>query len=117
MILKDLLLEKLLSVPPGKDPDDFRNTQLFNILQANPSAAIFCADAFRENGANPNLLKDLRLPRGIFDADRATRNQQTHQQTKKGADAMPGHNNFPLCTHIKVNGVPCGSPALRVEVF
>lgn len=113
MILKDLILEQLLSVPPGKDPDDFRNTQLFNILQANPSTAIFCADVFRENEANPNLLKDLRFPRGIFDPDRSSRNQPT----KKGPDAMPSDIKIQLCTHIKVNGIPCGAPALRGEVF
>ena len=30
---------------------------------------------------------------------------------------MPLNKNIRVCTHIKVNGVPCGSPALRGEVF
>ena len=30
---------------------------------------------------------------------------------------MPLNQNIRVCTHIKVNGVPCGSPALRGEVF
>jgi hypothetical protein len=30
---------------------------------------------------------------------------------------MPLNKNVRVCTHIKVNGVPCGSPALRGEVF
>lgn len=30
---------------------------------------------------------------------------------------MPLNPNIRVCTHIKVNGVPCGSPALRGEVF
>ncbi|MGA9308536.1 MAG: hypothetical protein WBW31_24280 [Candidatus Sulfotelmatobacter sp.] len=30
---------------------------------------------------------------------------------------MPLNQNIRACTHIKVNGVPCGSPALRGEVF
>ena len=30
---------------------------------------------------------------------------------------MPTHSNVKVCTHIKVNGVPCGSPALRGEQF
>jgi hypothetical protein len=30
---------------------------------------------------------------------------------------MAVHHNFPVCTHIKVNGIRCGSPALRQEVF
>ena len=30
---------------------------------------------------------------------------------------MPLNQNIRVCTHIKVNGVRCGSPALRDEVF
>jgi hypothetical protein len=30
---------------------------------------------------------------------------------------MSVNKNTRVCTHIKVNGVPCGSPALRGEVF
>ena len=30
---------------------------------------------------------------------------------------MPLNQNIRVCTHIKVNGVPCGSPALHGEVF
>jgi hypothetical protein len=30
---------------------------------------------------------------------------------------MPLNQNIRVCTHIKVNGVRCGSPALRAEVF
>ena len=30
---------------------------------------------------------------------------------------MPRHPNVKLCTHIKVTGVRCGSPALRGEQF
>lgn len=30
---------------------------------------------------------------------------------------MSPNKNVRICTHIKVNGVPCGSPALRGEVF
>jgi hypothetical protein len=30
---------------------------------------------------------------------------------------MPLNQNIRVCTHVKVNGVPCGSPALRSEVF
>lgn len=30
---------------------------------------------------------------------------------------MPLNQNIRVCTHIKVNGVPCGSPALHNEVF
>ncbi|MGB6478457.1 MAG: hypothetical protein WBF15_05155 [Candidatus Sulfotelmatobacter sp.] len=30
---------------------------------------------------------------------------------------MPPNKNIRVCTHIKVNGVPCGSPALHGEVF
>jgi hypothetical protein len=30
---------------------------------------------------------------------------------------MPIHPNVKVCTHIKVTGVRCGSPALRGEQF
>jgi len=30
---------------------------------------------------------------------------------------MPLNQNIRVCTHIKVNGVPCGSPALHGEIF
>ncbi|HTC54860.1 MAG TPA: hypothetical protein VK706_00490 [Candidatus Sulfotelmatobacter sp.] len=30
---------------------------------------------------------------------------------------MSLNRNIRVCTHIKVNGVPCGSPALRGEIF
>jgi len=30
---------------------------------------------------------------------------------------MSLNKNIRVCTHIKVNGIPCGSPALRGEVF
>ena len=30
---------------------------------------------------------------------------------------MPVHSNVRICTHIKVTGVRCGSPALRGEQF
>ena len=30
---------------------------------------------------------------------------------------MPLNQNIRVCTHIKVNGVPCGSPALHGEIY
>jgi hypothetical protein len=30
---------------------------------------------------------------------------------------MPLNQNIRVCTHVKVNGVPCGSPALHGEIF
>jgi len=114
MNLRDLISDLLFSVPAGKDPNDLRNTPFFSILRANPSVAIFYADLFRQNGANPNLLKDLRISRGIFsNSDRPTASPQSQKDT----DSMASNQDIPVCTHIKVNGVPCGSPALRGEAF
>jgi hypothetical protein len=92
---------------------DIRNTPFFNILCANPSVAIFYADFFRRHGANPSLIKDLEVRSGFFsDPD-----QSTKLNPRKGPDPMSLNKNSRICTHIKVNGTRCGSPALREEVF
>jgi hypothetical protein len=115
MLLRQIILEQLFSTPAGTD-FDVRNTLFFNILRANPSLAIFYADFFRRHGANSNLLKDLEVRSGIvFDSDRSAKNHRTPQNGK--GPTMSINRNTGVCTHIKVNGVRCGSPALRGEVF
>src|SRR5882757_5386776 len=114
MLLRNLLLKLLFSTPAGQ-PFDLRNTQFFNILRANPSFATFYADFFRRHGANPSLIKDLETQSANFFApDQSTPDQPT-KETK--GSTMAVNPNTRLCSHIKVNGVRCGSPALRKEVF
>src|ERR1700688_130822 len=113
MFLRHFLLDLLFSTPAGQ-PFDLRNTLFFNILCANPSLAIFYADFFRRHGANPSLIKDLEARSGIFfNPDQSTKNAST---TSKGPN-MAVHPHSRICTHIKVNGTRCGSPALRQEIF
>jgi hypothetical protein len=109
MLLRQIISEKLLATPAGTK-FDIRNTLFFNILCANPLLARFYADFFRRHGANPSIIKDLETRSAIFFApDKSTK-------TTKGSN-MAVNPNTRVCTHIKVNGIRCGSPSLRQEVF
>jgi hypothetical protein len=114
MLLREIIIEKLLATPAGTE-FDIRNTLFFNILLANPVLAIFYADLFRRHGANPSIIRDLETRSGIF----FTPDQPTKKATlqAKGSNSMAVNPNTRVCTHIKVNGIRCGSPALRQEVF
>jgi hypothetical protein len=115
MLLREIILEKLLYTPSGTE-FDIRNTLFFNILCANPLLARFYADLFRRHGANPSIIKDLETRSGIFfDPDQST-NDPTSEPSK-GSTTMAVNPNTRVCTHIKVNGTRCGSPALREEIF
>src|SRR5713101_3087869 len=86
----------------GQTPSGSPDLKSFirNIFHLNPSFAIFCADVVIS--ADPNspeakyLAKRYLISRGMN---------------------MPVHPNVKVCTHIKVTGVRCGSPALRGEQF
>src|SRR5258708_8232020 len=112
MLLREFIFEKLLA-PPAGTQFDLRNTLFFKILRANPLLARFYADLFRRHGANPRLIKDLEnLSANFFSPDQPT----TKTKTTKGSN-MAVNPNTRACSHIKVNGVRCGSPSLRREVF
>ena len=112
MLLREFIFEKLLATPAGTK-FDLRNTLFFKILRANPLLARFYADLFRRHGANPRLIKDLEnLSANFFVPDQST----TKTKTTKGSN-MAVNPNTRVCSHIKVNGVRCGSPSLRREVF
>jgi hypothetical protein len=114
MLLREIILEKLFATPAGTN-FDIRNTLFFNILRANPLLARFYADFFRRHGANPSIIKDLETRSAKFFApDQSTNNLTT--KPAKGPN-MAVNPNTRTCTHIKVNGIRCGSPALRQEVF
>jgi hypothetical protein len=116
MPFREIIFEKLFATPAGTE-FDLRNTLFFNILCANPSLAIFYADFFRRHGANSSLIKDLEVRSGIFlNPDHSTKNDLT-PAPPKGPNSMAINQNVRLCTHIKVNGIRCASPALRGEVF
>jgi hypothetical protein len=108
MLLRQIISEQLLSTPAGTK-FDVRNTLFFKILHANPLLARFYADLFHRHGANPSLIKDLETRSPNFSPD------QSIKKTK--GSNMAVNPNTRSCTHIKVNGVRCGSPSLRQEVF
>src|SRR5208282_1566574 len=109
MLPRQIISQKLLNTPANTQ-FDIRNTLFFNILRANPLLARFYTDLFRRHGANPSLIKDLEARSPNFFTDRST------TRAKKGSN-MPVNPNTRVCSHIKVNGIRCGSPSLRREVF
>ena len=112
MLLRQIISEKLFATPAGTE-FDVRNTLFFNILAANPLLARFYADFFRRHGANPSLIKDLETRSANFFAP----DQSTKTLKQKKGSNMAVNPNTRVCTHIKVNGIRCGSPSLRQEVF
>jgi hypothetical protein len=72
-----------------------------NTLIASPEFPIFCQKLGISPVLNPSEIKMLakRYPHTPGDMN------------------MPVHKNVSVCTHIKVTGIRCGSPALRGEEF
>src|SRR5207302_5748904 len=115
MLLRQIIFEKLLATSANTQ-FDLRNTLFFKILAANPLLAGFYADLFRRHGANPSLIKDLETrSANFFSPDQSTTNPTT--KLSKGSKSMAVNPNTRTCTHIKLNGIRCGSQSLRVEVF
>jgi len=115
MLLREIISEKLFATPANTE-FDIRNTLFFKILRANPLLARFYADLFRRHGANPSLIKDLAEgTEKNFAPDQPTNN--LNPKPPKGSNPMAAKSNPSTCTHIKVNGIRCDSPALRNEVF
>jgi len=81
-------------------------SHLLNIFRVNPWLSGFCADGLQILASNSNPINNLQL-----------RSDNFFNLDPKGSNPMPLNKNIRICTHIKVNGVPCGSPALRGEVF
>src|SRR5580658_5178563 len=81
-------------------------SHLLNIFRANPWLSRFCADSLQIIDSNSNQINNL-----------PTRSEKNFNLDPKGVNPMPLNQNIRVCTHIKVNGVPCGSPALHGEIF
>jgi hypothetical protein len=81
-------------------------SHLINILRVNPWLSIFYAGCLQIIASNSNQINNLQTRSAIFS-----------NPDPKGSTPMPLNQNIRVCTHIKVNGVPCGSPALHGEVF
>jgi hypothetical protein len=108
MLLPKNISEKLLATSANTE-FDIRNTLFFRILRANPLLAGFYADLFRRHGANPSLIIDLEAG--------SEKNFARPTKPPKGSNPMAVKSSPTACTHIKVNGIRCDSPALRNEVF
>jgi hypothetical protein len=81
-------------------PTNSTNSLIRNILLASPYFPRFYADVLISEGHNPNEARIL--------AERYLKNVGVN---------MPLQSSPKVCTHIKVTGVRCGSPALRGEQF
>jgi hypothetical protein len=81
-------------------------SHLLNIFRINPWLSRFCADSLQIIDSNSNQINNL-----------PTRSEKNFNLDPKGVNLMPLNQNIRVCTHIKVNGVPCGSPALHGEIF
>jgi hypothetical protein len=81
-------------------------SHLLNIFRANPWLSRFYAGCLQITDSNPCQINNL-----------PTRSVNFFNLNSKGSNSMPLNTNIRVCTHIKVNGVPCGSSALRREVF
>src|SRR5580658_308313 len=82
------------------------NSHLLNIFRANPWLSRFYADCASLLASNHNQINNLQ-----------TRSAISSNPDPKGVNPMPLNQYIRACSHIKVNGVPCGSPSLRGEVF
>jgi hypothetical protein len=81
-------------------------SHLFNIFRANPWLSRFYAGCLQIIATNLNQINNL-----------PTRSENFFSLNPKGSGPMSLNKNIRFCTHVKVNGIPCGSPALRGEVF
>jgi hypothetical protein len=81
-------------------------SHLLNIFRANPWLSGFYAGCLQIIDSNSNQINNLPI-----------RSENFFDLNLKGVNPMPLNKNIRFCTHIKVNGTRCGSPALRGEVF
>jgi hypothetical protein len=86
---------------PEDDFDRIANSIFLNILAANPWFQRFYPAALRSGSGNAHKAKNLTERYPHF----------------RGLNFMPLHPNVKICTHIKVTGLRCGSPALGGEKF
>jgi len=93
--------KKYRSSSPEADFNRAANSILHNILRANPWLQRFYPEALRPCSYNSDEAKNLaeRYP------------------YLRGLNLMPLNPSVQICTHIKINGVRCGSPALRGKEF
>jgi hypothetical protein len=110
MLASIISLQQYLSTLPPAELAAAKS-ELFNIFRANPLLSKVYAGFFDLYGSNSRPSNNLQTRSGkFFNPDLAP----THPE---GTNSMAVTKAARLCTHIKVNGIPCGSLALRGEVF
>jgi|CZKR01.1.fsa_nt_gi hypothetical protein len=104
--------KQTVSIPKTEKPSTAASevkSFIRNILLASPAFPRLYADVVISSAPNSNEAKILaRNYQEIIDRTNIDRTNRTN---------MPIHPNVKVCTHIKVTGVRCGSPALRGEQF
>jgi hypothetical protein len=98
------LPEYLSTLSPAEQA--IAKSHLLNIFRANPWLSRFYAGCLQIIDSNSNQINNL-----------PTRSENFSDLNPKGVNPMSLNQNIRVCTHIKVNGVPCGSPALHGEIF
>jgi hypothetical protein len=91
-------------------------SQVINILGANPWLSRFYGAYFKLCRRNPSVINILG-DRSVFFSDLDQPAPNPKPKKPRGPNRMSLNPRIRLCTHVKVNGVPCSSPALRGEVF
>jgi hypothetical protein len=110
MLSSIIILQQYLSTLPPAELAA-ANSELFNIFRTNPWLSRFYAGFFNLSGSNPNLFNNLQA------RSENTLDPDLTPTTLEGLTSMAVNKAVRICTHIKVNGIPCGSPALRGELF
>src|ERR1700683_625933 len=98
---KQTLPEYITSLTPALQA--IAKSHLLNIFHTNPWLSRFYAHGLDVLAANSHIINNL-----------PTRSEIFSNPDPKGSKPMA---NTRTCTHVKVNGVRCGSPSLRGEVF
>jgi hypothetical protein len=101
MVIVVISKKKCTPPTPQDDFDRAANSIFLNILAANPWLQRFYPAAIRSNSRNSHKAKNLTERYPYF----------------RGLNLMPLNPSVKICTHIKVTGIRCGSPALRGEKF
>jgi hypothetical protein len=106
-------------IPKTESPStraDRIKSNIRNILLASPYFPILYADVVLSSAPNSSEGKILaRNYQKIVDWTNSNI-ARTNLENTKGTN-MPTRHTIKVCTHIKVTGAPCGSPALRGEQF
>ncbi len=93
--------KKYIAIDPADEFDRMAKSILSDILAANPWIERFCGGASLSLSGKHHNPKNLAVGYAFL----------------RGLNLMSVNPHVKICTHIKVTGVPCGSPALSGQKF